>query len=89
MLFVVTTEYVPAETERRLAARPAHREWLARLKEEGQLVNAGPFDDGLGASLVFDVEDQAALDALLAQDPLPPDTFAVVSKRAWNALFTF
>ena len=89
MLFVVTTEYVPAQNERRLAARPAHRDWLAGLKEQGLLVNGGPFEDGLGAQLVLDVADQQQLEQVLAGDPYPADSMRIVSARAWNALFAF
>ncbi|MDO5286243.1 MAG: YciI family protein [Actinomycetia bacterium] len=89
MLFVVTTEYVPAENERRLAARPAHREWLTGLKQRGVLVNGGPFADGAGAQLVFDVADAAELEQVLAGDPYPTGSTRVVSTRAWEALFSF
>jgi len=49
MIVAVEYEFVPEATERRLAARPAHREWLAALKADGRLGQAGPFADGRGA----------------------------------------
>jgi uncharacterized protein YciI len=60
LLFTASTE--------RLAARPAHRAFLARLHDEGRLVAAGPWADDTGAMLIFDVE-RAALDAILDADP--------------------
>ena len=89
MIFAVQYDFVPEQTERRLAARPAHREWLTALKADGRLVQAGPFADGLAALLVFEVEDEAALDALLAEDPYPKDSYAVASQRTWTPLFPF
>ena len=87
MIVVVEYEFVPEESERRLTARPAHREWLASLKADGRLVQAGPFTDGRSAMLIFDVEDAAALDDLLAADPYPKNAYTVGSRRPWTPLF--
>lgn len=87
MIIAVEYAFVAEHTERRLAARPSHREWLTALKADGRLVQAGPFVDGTAALLVFDVEDLAALDELLAEDPYPKDAFVVASKRPWTTLF--
>jgi uncharacterized protein len=87
MIVAVQYDFVPEQTERRLAARPAHRDWLASLKADRRLVQAGPFADGLAALLVFDVEDDAALDELLADDPYPKDSYTVTSRRTWTPLF--
>jgi uncharacterized protein YciI len=53
----------------RLAARPAHRARLERLHEDGVLHMAGPFADDAGALLIFDVDDEVALNTILADDP--------------------
>ena len=87
MIVAVQYDFVPEQNDGRLAARPAHREWLASLKADGRLVQAGPFGDGLAALLVFDVEDEAALDELLAADPYPKDAYVVSSRRTWLPLF--
>jgi uncharacterized protein YciI len=87
MIIAVEYAFVAEATERRLAARPAHREWLTALKADGRLVQAGPFTDGTSALLVFDVADQADLDALLAADPYPKDAFTIASRRQWIPLF--
>jgi uncharacterized protein len=52
----------------RLAARPAHRQCLARLHADGLLIGAGPWADDSGAVLIFDV-DRPGLDAILEADP--------------------
>jgi len=54
--------------ERRLAARPAHRERLLALHASGRLVLAGPWEDDSGAVLVFNT-DRTGLDHALAADP--------------------
>ncbi|MGW6056137.1 YciI family protein [Streptomyces sp. NPDC055189] len=72
-------------TAARLAARPAHRDALAALHEDGRLHAAGPFADDSGALLIFDVPDRAALDVVLAADPyfrLPAVELADV--REWS-----
>lgn len=53
----------------RLAARPAHRERLLRLREEGVLVMAGPFSDESGSLLIFDVPEPTDLARVLDADP--------------------
>lgn len=53
----------------RLAARPAHRDRLAALHRAGTVRMAGPFADDSGAVIVFDVDDRAAVDVLIADDP--------------------
>ncbi|TRO55981.1 MULTISPECIES: YciI family protein [unclassified Streptomyces] len=67
----------------RLAARPAHRSFLARLHEEGRLLAAGPWADDSGALLVFDVE-RVELGRLLDADPYyRTQGVEVVGIREW------
>jgi uncharacterized protein YciI len=89
MIVAVQYDFVPEGTERRLAARSAHREWLTSLKSDGRLVQAGPFSDGLASLLLFDVEDDASLDVLLAGDPYPKDAYTVAWRRTLTPLFDF
>jgi hypothetical protein len=77
-------ELVFEDDDRRLAARPAHREVLAGLHAEGRLVMAGPWADDSGALLVFDI-DRPGVDKILATDPYyatPGVTVAAV--RDWR-----
>ncbi|MGC4835852.1 YciI family protein [Micromonospora vinacea] len=71
----------------RLAARPAHRERLQALHQEGRLVMAGPFADDSGALLIFDVPDAEAFAAIVAADPYyrtPGVTIA--GQREWSPI---
>jgi uncharacterized protein YciI len=88
MIIAVEYVFVAEANERRLAARPAHREWLTALKADGRLVQAGPFADGTSSLLIFDVADEAELAELLAADPYPKDCI-VASWREFTPLFDF
>lgn len=65
---MLIVELAFTDAPERLAARPAHRARLARLREEGSLLAAGPWADGSGALLVLTVE-RPELDAVLEADP--------------------
>lgn len=67
--FVVEYTYSDATIAGRDEHRGTHRDWLRTLVADGRLVVSGPYDDGSGALLIFLVEDEAALRALLAEDP--------------------
>lgn len=69
---------------RRMAARPAHRERLAELYAQGQLVLAGPWRDDSGALLVFDA-DQDRVREILDSDPYyRTPGVTVASLREWT-----
>ncbi|GAB3928658.1 hypothetical protein GCM10029976_026880 [Kribbella albertanoniae] len=88
--FVVQLQFDLAETDERLAVRPAHREYLNELKEAGKLVAAGPFTDQTGALLVYDVADEAELRDILAKDPYTPaDVYQLALLTEWQPLFPF
>ncbi|GAB3984383.1 hypothetical protein GCM10029978_093920 [Actinoallomurus acanthiterrae] len=65
---MLIVELAFTESPERLAARPAHRQFLARLHAEGRLIAAGPWADDSGAMLIFDV-DRTGLDAIMDADP--------------------
>ena len=62
-------EIATADTPERLAARPAHREGLAKLHAEGKLPMAGPLADGSASVVIFDVATREDVEALMAADP--------------------
>ena len=69
----------------RLAARPAHRQLLARLRTDGTVLKAGPFPDDSGALLIFDVDDRAELDRLMEQDAYyAAPGVTVVRRQPWS-----
>jgi uncharacterized protein YciI len=90
MLFVVTALDKPGAAAIRAEQRPAHLEFLkahaAAVKAAGPLLS----DDGqgmIGSLLVFEAEDRAALDALLARDPYAlAGLFETVTVRPWRWL---
>ncbi|MGZ0147207.1 YciI family protein [Kribbella sp. WER1] len=88
--FVVQLRFDVSETDRRLEVRPAHRDYLAELKQAGKLVAAGPFTDGTGALLVYDVADEAELRDILAKDPYTPaGVYELAALAEWQSLFPF
>jgi uncharacterized protein YciI len=73
------------DNERRLQVRPTHREYLRSLLDAGKLHESGPFTDDSGALLIYDVEDVAEAQQLLANDPYTPaGIIAGVTMREWN-----
>jgi uncharacterized protein len=68
-IFAVEYVYDADSASIRDEHRPAHREWLAGLVEQGRLLASGPFTDGAGALLIFTAEDDVDLSNLLMQDP--------------------
>ncbi|WP_433129794.1 YciI family protein [Micromonospora sp. CA-240977] len=71
----------------RLAARPAHRERLQALRQEGRLAMAGPFADDSGALLIFDVPDAGAFAAIVAEGPYyRTPGVTIVRQREWSPI---
>ena len=71
----------------RLELRPAHREKLSALHARGIVPLAGPYPDGSGAMLVFDVADEAEVDRILADDPYYSAAgVTIVRKQPWDTL---
>jgi len=74
-----------SDAPERLVARPAHRQRLTALHEEGMVKMAGPFADESGSVMIFDVDNRAALDVMLAADPyLSTAGVEIVSVREWS-----
>lgn len=83
--FVVEYLYSDATVPGRNQHRPAHRDWLRSLVDDGRLVVSGPFEDGSGALLIFRVDDEAALKSLLAEDPFAHNALIeAVRAVEWN-----
>lgn len=81
---MIVVELAFGDDPARLAARPAHREMLARLKERGVLVMAGPWADDSGALLVFDA-GRSEVDEIVARDPYySTGGVTVVGLREWR-----
>ncbi|MEJ7837276.1 MAG: YciI family protein [Thermomicrobiales bacterium] len=67
-IFAVNLTFT-SDTDKRLATRPTHREYLKTLLDAGKLVESGPFTDDSGALMVYEAPDLAAAEAQLAADP--------------------
>jgi len=68
MKFVAIIEYGPDEAKIK-SVHAAHREYLRRFLDNGQLFAAGPFAEGRGALWILDAEDETAVDLIVKGDP--------------------
>jgi len=68
MTFAVTIEYGPDKTKIE-EFRPQHREYLRDLISKDKLVIAGPFVDNSGGFIVYNVEAEADVEAIIKGDP--------------------
>ncbi len=86
MKFAAVIEYIQdADKVGRL--RPVHRQYLASLKERGQLAVSGPFADGSGALIVYEAESAEAAESLLKGDPFHQEgVFVRWQIRPWNVV---
>ncbi|WP_132110864.1 YciI family protein [Actinocrispum wychmicini] len=66
--FTVDTTYVE-DRDKLLEVRPKHRDYLRGLVEKGHVLVAGPWADDHGGFVIYQVDDRAQLDRLLADDP--------------------
>lgn len=65
--------------------RPAHREYMARLRADGVLVLGGPFTDGSGALFVYETASLATAEEIVAADPYKVGgAFASYSLSPWE-----
>ncbi len=82
---VYIVEVTFGDLELRERVRPAHRAHMTRLVEEGWVWLTGPWEDGTGGMVIFDVPDRESLDTVLAADPYEQQ--GMYSSRrvtAWN-----
>ena len=68
MKFAAIIEY-KQDKEQVKAFHPAHREYLRRFLENGQLRAAGPFADDAGALWILDAESAEAAEEIVKGDP--------------------
>ena len=84
-IFAVEYVYNPDHDDLRTEHRPAHRQWLEGLVEQGVVLASGPFTDGSGALLLFSAEDEAALNGVVSQDPFAlAGAISAVKTIGWN-----
>ncbi len=66
--FVVTASYVEGAAERRAPYRDEHLERVEKLLREGALLLGGAFDDMSASLLVFGVQSEEAVVAVIESD---------------------
>jgi uncharacterized protein YciI len=67
--YAVTYVYAPGTGAALATHRPAHREFLGKLHEQGQLRISGPVDAGRRGLLVLDGESADEVAIVLDEDP--------------------
>jgi len=74
-----------ASQEKRVEHRANHRVYLHDLAAKGKIVMAGPFLDETGGLIIWEVENQAEIEALIAQDPFTLEgVFATTEIIPWK-----
>jgi uncharacterized protein len=71
------------------AVRPAHREYLTRIKAADKLVMSGPFEGDTGALIVYEAESPEEAESLLKEDPFcKRGVFTSWTIHRWNVIFS-
>ncbi len=84
MKYAAIIEYSPDKAKIQ-AVRPAHRQYLAMLRERGQLAISGPFTDDSGALIVYEADSAEHAEKLLQGDPFHQNgIFLRYVLRPWN-----
>jgi uncharacterized protein YciI len=87
MRFAVTTKYT-SDASTIAQARPAHREYLKGLADQGALVMSGPFADDTGGLFIYEARDAAQVENCIRQDPFARNgVFVSWEVRPWNVVF--
>ncbi|WP_068276408.1 YciI family protein [Aldersonia kunmingensis] len=68
-LFTVHYTYAETTIAGRDEHRPAHRDWLRSLLDQGTVVSAGAYEDGTGALILIEGTDTDSVRSLLDADP--------------------
>jgi uncharacterized protein YciI len=69
-------------------ARPAHRQYLTGLQEQGKLAISGPFADDRGGLLVYEAENPEEVQRMITEDPFATSgVFVSWEIRPWNVVF--
>ena len=84
MKYAAVIEYSP-DNAKIAEIRPAHRQYLAELRDAGRLVLAGPFTDDSGSIIVYEAPSAEEAERLLQADPFYDQRiFMRYQLRPWN-----
>jgi uncharacterized protein YciI len=82
------TMFSYGNAERIAEARPRHREYLTRLKEEGKLFASGPFEDDSGALIIYEADSEDDARRLVEADPFhEAGIFQSYTMKPWRHVF--
>ena len=86
MKYAAVVQY--GNRERIAEVRPAHRQYLTQLKQQGKLWASGPFTDDSGALIIYEAESEDEVRRLIENDPFRrAGVFASLELRHWNQVF--
>lgn len=84
MKFATVIKY-SSDKEKIQQIRPVHRQYLADLKQRGQLAASGPFTDDSGALIIYEAATREEAEALMQGDPFHQNgIFLSFDMRPWN-----
>ena len=73
------------DKEKIQSVRPAHREYLGKLRSEGKIAMSGPFTDDSGALIVYEAGSLDEARELLEADPFrKAGVFQSYQLKEWN-----
>jgi uncharacterized protein YciI len=88
MIFAATVSF-GEDLPRIPELRPAHRAYLAELRDRGKLALSGAYADHRGGLNIFEAASEEEVDGLLKADPYTPaGIFATWEIRAWNIVIS-
>jgi uncharacterized protein YciI len=82
--FAAIIEYIQ-DKDRIAEVRPVHRQYLAGLRDRGQLAASGPFTDDSGALIIYEADSREAAEQILQGDPFHQHgIFVRYQLRPWH-----
>lgn len=72
------------DSEKNKTLRPAHLEYLQKVKEEGKIFAMGPFADGSGGMVIYLAESYEEAKTLAEQDPYVREKVRRLDLREWK-----
>jgi uncharacterized protein YciI len=83
MRYAVLIDYTDMEARNR--ALEAHRAFLAAGREQGSVIESGPFADGKGGMYIIEMPDEAAAKSFVARDPYQTEAKLKMTIREWKS----
>jgi uncharacterized protein len=63
----------------------AHRDFLNKLRESGQLLLAGGFTDQTGGAYILQCDSYKEAENIILQDPMNHENETIYQLKEWNA----